>query len=164
MLLTGQGDPALLKAMGVESVVLGCAPGVHGEELGTVVTPENLGVFAEEAEKARSCGLVCRCIYPDWNLVEKTIDDPDYMDVVMELLDGLSKHGLIDLFVSCGLRRLDMLSRAEREAYTERFIEHLGQIYEHAEQSGLHICLHSSLMPWIYLRDVPAWDRWLRCG
>ncbi len=161
MLLTGQGDPALLKAMGVDGVVLGCAPGVYGDELGTVVTPENVSVFAEEAKKARDCGLVCECIYPDWNLIEKTIDDPGYMDTVMALFDKLSKHGLRDLFVSCGLRKLDTLSRTERKTYEKRFVEHLGRMYEHAEPLGLHICLHSSLMPWVYLRDVEAWDRWL---
>ena len=161
MLLTGQGDPALLKAMGVDGVVLGCAPGVRGEELGTVITPDSICRFAEEAEKAREHGLVCECSNPDWNLIEKTSDDPGYMDTVMALFDGLSKHGLTDLFVSCGLRNLDPLSRTERKTYEKRFVEHLGRMYEHAEQLGLHICLHSSLMPWVYLRDVDAWDRWL---
>ena len=126
-----------------------------------MVTPENVGAFGEQAKKARDHGLVCRCIYPDWNLVEKTIDDPRYMDTVMVLFDELSKHGLTDLFVSCGLRKLDALCGTERETYEKRFVEHLGRMYEHAQQLGLHICLHSSLMPWVYLRDVAAWDRWL---
>ncbi len=161
MLLASQGDPALLKAMGVEAVVLGCAPGVYGDELGTTVTPENIGAFAQQARKARDCGLVCQSIYPDWNLIEKTIDRPGYLDTVMVLFDELSKHGLTDLFVSCGLRDLDALCQAERKTYEKRFVEHLDRIYEHAEQLGLHVCLHSSLMPWIYLQNVDAWDRWL---
>ena len=46
MFLASQGDPAWLKAMGVEAVVLECAPGVYGDELGTTLTPENVGAFA----------------------------------------------------------------------------------------------------------------------
>ncbi len=161
MLLANDGDPALLKAMGVDGVVLGSAPGVHGDELGTVITPDNVDRFGLQARQARDHGLVCECVYPDWNLIEKTIDDPRYLDTAKCLFDELSKHGLCDLFVSCGLRDLDTLSRAERTKYERRFVEHLPCLYEHAGALGLHLCLHSSLMPWTYLRDVDAWDRWL---
>ena len=162
MRLVNDGDPALLKAMGVDGVVLGCAPGIRGEELGTVITTENVDHFGQLAQKARDHGLVCECIYPDWNLIEKTIDNPTYLDTVKELFDELSKHGLTDLFLSCGLRDLDSLSQTERETYERRFVEHLGRLYQHAEPLGIRISLHSSLMPWIYLRDVDAWDRWFR--
>lgn len=161
MLLANDGDPALLKAMGVDGVVLGCAPGVYGDEFGTVITPENVEQFGRQARKARDHGLVCECVYPDWNLIEKTIDNPTYLDTAKRLFDELSEHGLRDLFVSCGLRDLDTLPRPERTQYERRFVEHLTCLYEHADTLGLHLCLHSSLMPWIYLRDVDAWDRWL---
>lgn len=161
MRLANDGDPALLKAMGVDGVVLGCAPGVYGDELGTVITPENVDQFGRQAREARDHGLVCECVYPDWNLIEKTIDNPGYLDTAKSLFDELSKHGLRDLFVSCGLRNLDTLLPAERKTYEMRFVEHLARLYEHADALGLHLCLHSSLMPWIYLRDIDAWDHWL---
>lgn len=161
MLLVNDGDPKLLKAMGVDGVVLGHAPGVHGDELGTIVDRENLSEFVEQAARARDCGLVCQSIYPDWNLVEKTINDPAYVDTVLALSDDLVKHGLTDVFVSCGLRDLENLGSDERREYEKRFIQNLARIYEHADEIGMHICLHASLMPWIYLRDVTAWEQWL---
>lgn len=161
MRLVSDGEPALLKAMGVDGVVLGRAPGIFGDELGTIITPENISTFAEQAKEARDHGLVCDCIYPNWNLVEKTIDNPRYMNTVMVVFDELAKQGLTDLFISCGLRDLNGVSGAERRTYEKHFVAHLECMYQHAEQLGLHICLHSSLMPWIYLRDVDAWDRWL---
>lgn len=160
LLLVNDGDPELLKAMGVDGIVLGHSPGVHGDEVGTVVNRDNLPVFIQQAERARDCGLVCQSIYPDWNLVEKTIDDPSYVDQVLALCDELASHGLIDLFVSCGLRNVESLSHEERQIYEKRFVANLTRIYEHAEPLGLHVCLHASLMPWIFLRDVAAWDRW----
>lgn len=148
--------------MGVDGVVLGHAPGVYGDELGTVVNRDNLQVFVEQASRARDCGLVCQSIYPDWNLVEKTINEPTYVDQVLPLLDELATHGLVDIFVSCGLRNIKDLTNDDRRTYESRFVANLTRIYEHAEQLGLHVCLHASLMPWIFLRDVAAWDRWHR--
>lgn len=160
MLLVNDGDPTLLKAMGVDGVVLGHAPGVYGDELGTVVDLNNLQSIVDQAARARDCGLVCQSIYPDWNLVEKMIDDPSYVDSVLALCDELAKHGLVDIFVSCGLRDVQNLGADEQREYEQRFVENLGRIYQHLEQLGMHLCLHASLMPWIVLRDVAAWDRW----
>jgi D-mannonate dehydratase len=162
VLLVSDGDPALLKAMGLDGVILGCAPGVQGEELGTVITAENVDHFGRLAQEARDHGMVCESIYPDWNLVEKTIDDPDYLATVKSLFDGLARHGLTDLLISCGLRDLDALSEDHRNAYEHRFATHLAELYEHAESLGLRLCLHTSLMPWIYLNDIDAWDHWFQ--
>ena len=162
MHLVNDGDPALLKAMGVEGVILGRAPGVEGDELGTVVTAANVDQFGQLAQEARDEGLVCNSIYPDWHLVEKTIDDASYLDSVKSVLDGLASHGLTDLLVSCGLRDLGALSQEDRHQYESRFVTTLGELYEHAEPLGLRLCLHTSLMPWIYLNDAAAWDRWFQ--
>ena len=148
--------------MGVDGVVLGCPPGGRGQELGTVVTSENVDRFARQAHEARDHGLACEWVYPDWNLIEKTIDDPRCLNTVRKLFDALAEHGLSDLLVSCGLRNLEALSAADRATYKRRFAEHLDMLYRHAEPLGLHLCLHTSLMPWVYLRDVEAWDRWFR--
>ena len=162
MRLVNDGNPALLKAMGVDGVVLGCAPGVQGEELGTVITTENVNHFGQLAREARDHGMVCESVYPDWNLIEKTIDDPAYLGAVKVVFDRLAEHGLTDLLISCGLRSLDALSEDQRNTYERRFVNHLGELYRHAESLGLRLCLHTSLMPWIYLNSVNAWDQWFR--
>jgi hypothetical protein len=161
MYLANPGDPLLLPAMGVQGVVLGSAPGANGEELGTVVTPENVALFVRQAQHARDQGLLCRWIYPDWRLVEKVVDDDGYLDRITAVLEALAEHGLTDLFVSCGLRPVERLSPKERECYQDRFRTQLGRLYRRADDLGLYVCLHSSLMPWIFLCDPDAWDRWL---
>ncbi len=73
MHLVNDGDPALLKAMGVDGVVLGCAPGVYGEELDTVITPENVSRFGRKAQEARvrQCWAIARFRVQDFQLTSE---------------------------------------------------------------------------------------------
>lgn len=151
MQLVSQGNPRVLSAMGLDGAAVGCS-----------VTPEGIASLAAQVTQARDCGLRCDAAGADWNLIEKTIDDPGLMSEVMALLDEMAKLGMSDLMISCGLKKLDTLSEADRRTYETRYVEHLGQMYERGQGLGLHVCLHTSVAPGIYLDSVSAVDRWLR--
>jgi len=150
MQLLSYGDPALLVAMGVESAVVSCP-----------ATPDGIKALAGQVKRARDAGLVCDCVGSDWVLIEKTIDDPALMDTVMAMLDEMSALGLSDLMISCGLKKFEDFPNDERNTYETRYVEHVGRMYERAQELGLHVCLHSSVMPGLFLKDVPTWDEWL---
>jgi len=150
MKLLSYGDPPLLVAMGVDAAVVSCP-----------ATSEGIKALPGQVMKARDAGLVCECVGSDWDLVEKTIAAPGLMDTVIAMLDEMATLALLDLVVSCGLTKLEELSSDERDTYQTRYVEHLGRMYRHAQELGLHVCLHTSVMPGLYLNDVAAWDRWL---
>jgi len=150
MRLASMGDPGLLKAMGVGSIVIGCE-----------TTGEGIAALRSSVGDARRAELRVEAVMPEWGIVEKTIENPALLQNVMALLDVMSELGVSDLHASCGLRNLRGLSPAERRTYRTRYAEHLGKLYERAQQLGLRVCLHTSVMPGIYLEDVETVDRWL---
>lgn len=149
MKLVSFGAPELLSAMGVESVAVGCK-----------MDHESIAALADQVHRAREQGLECDYVGTDWNMIEKTIDDPSLVDTVLFLLDTMAEHGLTDLMVSCGLKRIDTMPDDERRTYTTRYVDHMARIYARADELGRHVDLHSSIMPGIFLDSVEAWDRW----
>lgn len=150
MRLCSIGDPPLLKAMGLDGVVLCCK-----------ATPGDIGALAEQARKAQDYGLKVEAVMPEWGLIEQTIQDPDHVDNVLALLDEMARLGLSDLHTSCGLTLLDSLSEDRRRTYRSLYSQHLGQIYERATALGLYVGLHHTLRPGIHLGSVDVVDQWL---
>jgi len=150
MLLVSHGEPSLMKALGVDGVCPECR-----------LNRESIKGLAARARRARDAGLACNWVGAEWNLVERTIDDPVLLDTAIELLEEMPKAGISDMLVSCGLRKLSEMSEEDRKTYETRYVKHLGVLYARAQDLGVHVLMHTSLMPGIYLDSVDAWERWI---
>ena len=80
LLVSCGGEPALVKALGVDGVCSECE-----------LSHESIRGLAGRVREARDCGLTCEWVGPDWNLIEKTIHDASLLNVAVELLEEMRK-------------------------------------------------------------------------